>query len=65
MAGAEILERRKKVLGPSLFHYYQHPVTAPPSDLIASSLDELLCCCVERIVPETTGVFGEQVLTTN
>jgi alanine-glyoxylate transaminase/(R)-3-amino-2-methylpropionate-pyruvate transaminase len=33
MGGAEIFEKRKAVLGPSLFHYYQKPVQLPsPSD---------------------------------
>jgi alanine-glyoxylate transaminase/(R)-3-amino-2-methylpropionate-pyruvate transaminase len=30
MGAAEIFEKRKAVLGPSLFHYYQKPVKAPP-----------------------------------
>lgn len=29
MAGAEIFEKRKTVLGPSLFHYYKKPVKLP------------------------------------
>ena len=33
MGGAEIFEKRKAVLGPSLFHYYQKPVYPPSVDL--------------------------------
>jgi len=55
MGGAEIFEKRKAVLGPSLFHYYQKPVKAPSvmfdrvcfgacsssSKLLFSSCDEI------------------------
>jgi alanine-glyoxylate transaminase/(R)-3-amino-2-methylpropionate-pyruvate transaminase len=39
MGGDEILEKRKKFLGPSLFYYYQKPVRIcePVSVLFASS----------------------------
>jgi hypothetical protein len=35
MACAEMIERRKAILAPSLFHYYQKPVTTP-SNLIVT-----------------------------
>jgi len=69
MGGAEIFEKRKALLGPSLFHYYQKPVKAPPECclMVSVSVPSRLPpnCCFPRAMKLTfqkVRRFGEHVL---